>query len=596
MVYAVHSYLSYDFAIKEAKQSALLRNQAQASNIMRDLDRYIDGRIDSFGSLAQIPQIRQDVADSNLEFVKAEQEVETGTAPDRTQSSSSEIIYDSISVELRSIIEFYKQEYDYDVINELIITNQYGAHIMSDSSNSESMYDDEAWWQTTRQKQIFLGDLVYDQRYKTHALVIAYPILDDGGNFVGAMRITVSIADLLHDFLIDVDILSESKKNVVLFGSNGTVIYEQGVYYPGVREPYFELMTRDAGMIEYVDGGTSLISYASSIGYLDFKGFDWKVAVEQDESVVFSEFVEVRNNVLISTTIGIVSAVTLSLVLSYFVTTPLSQISKLTARLGRGEFDTKMQKSKITEIDSIVESFNNMEVALKKLFETEKQLAEANAKVKNERLTAIGELAASMAHDMKNPLGTIRSGIDIIRRYSKTDKQLDEVMQRMERAISRMSHQVEDVLNYVRFTPLDVKPTSVHSIIQSTIKAIEIPKTITVDVVGDDAVIYCDEKKMEIAFINLILNSVQAIGTEPGKVTVRTQSNQDFATILIEDTGPGIPPEVGEDIFKPLVTTKQKGTGLGLASCKNIIEQHGGTISFENNPTTFTIVMPKKQS
>jgi len=109
-------------------------------------------------------------------------------------------------------------------------------------------------------------------------------------------------------------------------------------------------------------------------------------------------------------------------------------------------------------------------------------------------------------------------------------------------------------------------------------------------------VIYCDEKKMEIALINLILNSVQAIGTEPGKVTVRTQSNQDFATILIEDTGPGIPPEVGEDIFKPLVTTKQKGTGLGLASCKNIIEQHGGTISFENNPTTFTIVMPKKQS
>lgn len=597
LIYALHSYVSYDFAIKEAKQSALLRNQAQATNIMRDLDRYIDGRVNNFNDLAKIEEIRHDVANSNLESASAPQDTDAESLGSEAhlQVESTQKIYDSISEELRDIIEFYKKEYDYDVINELIITNKYGNQIISDNSNSGNRYDSTTWWMATKEKRIFIGDLEYDQRYNTHALIVAYPILDENEEFVGSMRVTVSIKDLLHDFLLDADILSESKKNVVLLDNEGSIIYEKGTYYPETNKPYFEKLVGETGTIEHVDTSTKLISYASSIGYKDFKGFDWKVVVEQEDSVVLSDFVELRNNMLISTTVGIGSAVALSFMLSHFVTTPLSQISKLTTRLGKGDFDTKLQKSKISEIDSIVQSFNNMELALKKLLETEKQLAEANARVKNERLTAIGELAASMAHDMKNPLGTIRSGIDIMKRYAKSDDQLDEVMHRMDRAISRMSHQVEDVLNYVRFTPLDVKPIMIHSVIKSTLNAIEIPKSIEVEIIGEDAEVFCDERKMEIVFINLILNSVQAIGGNPGNITIRTLPDKDRVTVQIEDTGPGIPPEVESDIFKPLVTTKQKGTGLGLASCKNIIEQHGGSISFANNPTTFTIELPMRQ-
>lgn len=597
LTYALHSYLSYDFAIKEAKKSASLRNEAQASNIMRDLDKYIDDRIRDLNDLTKIEQIQQDVRISNSAFNLEQDKIQGERSQNTTKKSlPSSITYESMSEELRNIVDFYKKEYDYDVISEVFITNQYGFHIIPDGDYLDYRYDDESWWKVTKEKKVFVGDLEYNPDYDAYALVLAYPILDETGNFIGSMHIEISINDLLHDFLIDVDILSESKKNVVLVDNVGNVIYEKGLYFPEKRLTYFNELVGETGTIENTDGGNlRLISYASSIGYKDFKGFDWKVVIKQDESVVLSEFTDLRNNVIISTILGVVSAVALSFILSHFVTRPLSQLSRLTTKLGTGDFDAKMQQSKISEINSIVQSFNNMESSLKKLFETEKKLAEANARVKNERLTAIGELAASMAHDMKNPLGTIRSGIDIIKRNPTGKAELDAVMQRIDRAISRMSHQVEDVLNYVRFTPLDIKPVSIKAITESAINSIEIPKTIQIEIEGDDAEFYCDEKKMEIVFINMILNSVQAIGEKEGKIAIRLKKDSENIVVEIEDTGSGISPDIESDIFKPLVTTKQKGTGLGLASCKNIVEQHGGTISFKNNPTVFTLILPRSR-
>jgi signal transduction histidine kinase len=97
---------------------------------------------------------------------------------------------------------------------------------------------------------------------------------------------------------------------------------------------------------------------------------------------------------------------------------------------------------------------------------------------------------------------------------------------------------------------------------------------------------------MEIVFGNILLNSIQAIGDNAGQIYIRYAKKADSAIIEIVDSGAGIPQEHISKIFDPLFTTKQKGTGLGLTSCKNIIEQHGGTISAKNAPTTFTIVLP----
>lgn len=592
LIYAIHSFLTYDFTLKEAKNIALLRIQAQANSIVTDLDKAIYDKTVDFQSLTKLEQIQSTVIESNQKFDPTSLEETNSQTEIKNTPFLENISKNEISDELTNFISQYKQEYDYDVVNELFVTNQYGATISLASGTSDYLQSDEEWWQITKNKQTYVGPIEFDENYGDYVVAFAYPILNDSADYIGTLRISVSLRLLLHDFLNDADLLQLSKKSVILLDQSGNVIYENGKLLPtDTPKEYFPNLVSENGIFEYGPSNSVFVSYGKSIGYRDFRGFDWIAVIEQESSVV-DEFEELEKNYLLTTLIGIISAIILGVTLSYFVTNPLAKLSKLTALLGKGNFDAKIQKSKITEINSIIDSFGEMEVSLKKLFETEKRLAEANARIKNERLTAIGELAASMAHDMKNPLGTIRSGMDIIKRNTQSDSNLEEVVQRMNRAVSRMAHQVEDVLNFVRVTPLSLKPVSINTIIESAIKSIEIPKTIHVIIQGDDVVVTCDEKKMEIVFINLILNSVQAIGDTQGRILIKIKKVSDNAVIEIEDTGAGVPQKIISDVFKPLVTTKQKGTGLGLASCKNIIEQHGGSIKFQNDPTVFTITIP----
>jgi signal transduction histidine kinase len=119
-----------------------------------------------------------------------------------------------------------------------------------------------------------------------------------------------------------------------------------------------------------------------------------------------------------------------------------------------------------------------------------------------------------------------------------------------------------------------------------------IPTNITINFPKEDIVFLCDSQKLQIVFANMILNSIQAIGNAKGVINIRAKKQQDTITVSVEDTGSGISPEVADRIFDPLFTTKQEGTGLGLACCKNIVERHNGKISVSGNPTTLSIVLP----
>ena len=112
-----------------------------------------------------------------------------------------------------------------------------------------------------------------------------------------------------------------------------------------------------------------------------------------------------------------------------------------------------------------------------------------------------------------------------------------------------------------------------------------------------DAEITCDARKIQAIIVNIIVNAFDALEGK-GKITITIDDEPKKSTIQIIDSGPGIPEDIISSIFEPLFTSKPTGTGLGLGISKNIVEQHGGKLSVKNNPTTFTIVLPKtvKQS
>jgi signal transduction histidine kinase len=170
-------------------------------------------------------------------------------------------------------------------------------------------------------------------------------------------------------------------------------------------------------------------------------------------------------------------------------------------------------------------------------------------------------------------------------------KSLDQLAL-IEEEARKMYHQIEDVLNYVKLPPLKLQTYALHDILKKVIERIEMSDDITIHLPKNNPQIVCDIDKLEIVFVNLINNAIEAMN-QSGTIVISSSESKNYVIIEIEDSGPGIDEAHFEKIFEPLFTTKTTGTGLGLASCKNIIERHKGSISAKNNPTTFTIKLPK---
>ncbi len=213
--------------------------------------------------------------------------------------------------------------------------------------------------------------------------------------------------------------------------------------------------------------------------------------------------------------------------------------------------------------------------------------------IKAEKFTVIGELAARLAHDLRNPLSVVKNTMDIMR--AKPNMRIEEKLPhfgRFDRAIQRMTHQIDDVLNFVKRSDLLLQQTSLLSMIDGAIGNTLLPPEVLILKPYNDVAINCDSRKLEAVFSNLINNAVQAMD-DKGEIKIRVMDLGYNIQIEFEDTGPGIPSEIQSKIFDPLFTTKQTGTGLGLSICKNIVEQHGGTLTVKSPPTIFTVRLPK---
>lgn len=216
--------------------------------------------------------------------------------------------------------------------------------------------------------------------------------------------------------------------------------------------------------------------------------------------------------------------------------------------------------------------------------------------IKDEKLTILGELASDLSHDLRNPMSIIKNAVDVmnIRYKGKLDPEIFTHFSRISRSVAKMNMLISDVLNFARTQPLMLEKNSLLEIIHNTMDDILVPDDIKIILPENDISLKCDAPKLEVVFYNLLTNAIQSIGENmPGEITIKFTKNDGEIKIDIQNSGPQIPDESLLEIFEPLFSTKEHGTGLGLASCKNIIEQHHGTISARNHPTTFTITLSK---
>lgn len=210
--------------------------------------------------------------------------------------------------------------------------------------------------------------------------------------------------------------------------------------------------------------------------------------------------------------------------------------------------------------------------------------------LRKERLSALGQLTATVAHELRNPLGSIRNTLFTIKEaLSRTDLNLERPVGRMERSIARCDGIIGDLLDYTRARDLRCRPVTADKWLEESLSEQPIPHDIAlIRKFGAAGYrISVDTERMRRVVINLLDNAIQAIaeaGSATGErlVIVTSQIIQGEYEFVIEDTGPGIPADILPKIFEPLFSTKSFGTGLGLPTVKQIIEQHGGTIAIDS--------------
>ena len=208
--------------------------------------------------------------------------------------------------------------------------------------------------------------------------------------------------------------------------------------------------------------------------------------------------------------------------------------------------------------------------------------------IDRERLAALGELSASIAHEVRNPLGVIFNSVGSLRRIVKPQGDAALLLDIIGEEADRLNRMVGDLLDYSRPVQPALQPVPLRPLFEEAIESARQQSgdgtqrvAVTIRVAEDAATVRADARLLRQALVNLFLNAYQAM-PRTGRLEVRasrsTIDSRPFAEIVVHDSGPGIPPDVVDKIFKPFFTTKAMGTGLGLAVVRRIVEHHGGTI------------------
>lgn len=229
---------------------------------------------------------------------------------------------------------------------------------------------------------------------------------------------------------------------------------------------------------------------------------------------------------------------------------------------------------------------------IKKLEETNENLKKE--KKQSSKLAIIGEKMSQMNHNLRNPLSIIFGNAQLIYMQAKDTKNEKNITrsENIMSAVTIMLNQINDLTSFIKGETIEFELKSLNQILNNSINLIKKPQTISIQLPERDIICKCDPSKLQIVFMNLFTNAMDAMENS-GKIVVRTTETNERITIEIEDSGPEIPHEIFSKIFETLFTTKKNGTGLGLPYCKNVIEQHGGTIHANTCPTIFTITLPR---
>lgn len=284
-------------------------------------------------------------------------------------------------------------------------------------------------------------------------------------------------------------------------------------------------------------------------------------------------------SLLFGTVFFLLSVIIISLIL-FRITKPLRELSVALSKAGKGDLEITISQPG-GEIGKVVNAFNEMTVQLKRSRERLKQ---------TERIAAWRDAARTMAHEIRNPLTAIRLSTErLIKRFKNKDKDLPKILEKSSQMIlteiNTLQKLAKEFSDFARSPYPALKPINLNTLIKEMITDYEdYSKGVKITKILDPKIskIYLDKELMRRVFLNLLKNSLDAFDNNKGEILIKTERNRGEVIVYFEDNGSGFDSENLDRVFDPYFTTKTKGTGLGLAVVKQIVNEHGGEVIIES--------------
>lgn len=337
-----------------------------------------------------------------------------------------------------------------------------------------------------------------------------------------------------------------------------------------------------------------IAGHQRSQGIGDIAGFGWTTVLLQSRAVALAPVQHMA-----WTFAGLLAVIAVAIVivagwLAAVIARPVVALTDFTRRYTQpGELPAAPPAGP-GEIGELTRSFVQMVEALQR---SQQSLAQAS------KLAALGEITALLAHEVRTPLGILRSSAQMLRGESGLSDEARELLGIIETETERLNRLVSSMLDSARTRPPQLAPTDVHALIAHTgsLLAAQIRDSgvsLQLHCAARRFVIDCDAEQITQVLLNLAMNALQVL-PHGGRVDITTRDDNDRLVIEIADDGPGIPPEDREQIFEPFVFRREGGVGLGLAVVRRILRQHGGDVVADASPlggALFRVWLPAQQS
>jgi signal transduction histidine kinase len=274
------------------------------------------------------------------------------------------------------------------------------------------------------------------------------------------------------------------------------------------------------------------------------------------------------------------------LVLGYVVVRPIRLLERSMAEVRLGNYSTTAPPAGTKELDSLVAGFNEMLGRLRHADELEQQVQQSKM-ARAEQLASVGEFAAGLAHEIRNPLSGIKAAVDVLAGEERAEEPR-RILQHVSGELARVDGVVRQLLGFARPKTPVLERVELRSAVEDALllarpraqaKRVQLESTCPADPVE----VRADQEMVQQMFLNLVLNAMDATeGVPEPRVTVSVEARGGQAWCRVRDNGPGVPLEQVPSLFRPFATTKAKGTGLGLATSRRLAEMQHGQLVLEN--------------